>query len=95
MTSGPRLSKWKIYDLFSCSLHLITLINVNYILLGQVLADICVKGYILEHFRLYEPYSFCQSCFSLFLEQEDSYSQYINGYVRLCFFEALFMAGEP
>lgn len=53
------------------------------------------KGVYLKHFRLYEPYSFCQSCFSLFLEQEDSYSQYINGYVRLCFFEALFMAGEP
>lgn len=65
-----------------------------YILLGQVLATISVKGQKVNISGT-KDHTVYHSCPTLPSEKENSHGQYINEYTRLHFHKALPIAGGP
>lgn len=90
-TDGPthasKLCNWYSYGVLPL-LHLATLTNVHYILLGNMLAQISIKGQKVNISGI-TGHTVHHSCPTLPLEQENSHRQYGNEYIG-CVFIKLF-----
>lgn len=78
---------------FSYLLHFATLTNVRYILLGNMLAQISVKGQKVNISGI-AGHTVHHSCPTLPLEQENNHRQYGNEYIGCVFIKLFFLIAD-